>query len=103
MQLVFCMGEDDDDESTAEISDDFDNIFTRLRDLFIIPVEVNIEQFISVDDRVQVAGEFTDSDILQQVAMKEVQDSDDGSGNDNEPEITSKETLIAARTLQKIT
>lgn len=41
------------------------NIFSRLRDIFGISDSVKADQFLSVYDDVQVAGEFTDCNILQ--------------------------------------
>jgi len=53
------------DSEPYEDNNDFDNIFTRLRNLLSIPGNVGAEQFLSVDDDVQVMGEITDGDILK--------------------------------------
>ncbi len=60
--------EPDPEPNTEPVGDDFGNIFDRLRDIIGIPESVDIEQFITIDDCVQVAGELTAGNILQQVS-----------------------------------
>lgn len=87
------------------IMGDFNDCFVRLRDIFSLPMDVTAEMYISYDDDVEVVGQLSQSEILQQVSMTKkeelLEDENNSSDNDTEPDVTIRDALLASRIINR--
>ena len=77
-------------------------MFERLRAAFSIPEEVDVSTFLALDDDLEVAGNLTDDDILNQLNDNTSVADDVDIDDELEPTgVSSKDGLLAARILQQ--
>jgi hypothetical protein len=92
----------DEEEENVNVMADFGNVFERLRVAFSIPGEVDVSTFLALDDDLEVAGNLTDDDILNQLNDNTSVADDVDKYDELEPTgVSSKDGLLAARTLQQ--